>query len=382
MTHDVTLLLRRDADCRSGGDVLQAREVARHLRSLGARVREHQGWEPDLRQCDVALVMNLTVAEQAWLQARACRSAGVPYVLLPVFWDLATAIPVGHAPTASRLLPVGSRRREAVQRLRLSRQSPRALVRTAGNRLPWYFTARTRQLVQDVVAGALAVCPNSEAELAHLADYCGFSPTAQWVVVRNGVRVDELPPLHALAERDRDDIVLCVGGVSPRKNSLGLMRAARQVDCDVVVIGAAPHRHDAYGAEVLAAAPPNVRFAGQLPRAQVLKMLAACRVHVQPGFVETPGLASLEAAALGTAIVVSDTPPVREYFGKGAGYADPHDVGSLVQAIEQARQRPVDVGYAGWIRDRYDWPGVLAPLADIVLRGPSGVRPVDVDGFG
>ena len=168
----IALLLRPDADTRPGGDVVQARAVARHLRDTGADVRELTGWSPDLAGCDLAVVMNLTVPEQAWLHSVACRRAGVRYLLLPVFWDLAAAIPHEQAPTGSGLLPVGSRRRGAAQRLRLAAADP-AVLRTAGVRLPGYLAARSRGLVAEVVREAASVLPNSIAERDHLAALVG-----------------------------------------------------------------------------------------------------------------------------------------------------------------------------------------------------------------
>ena len=169
----VALLLRPDADRRPGGDVVQARAVARYLRNRGADVQELKGWGPALGGYDFGIVMNLTVPEQAWLHAEACSQQGLPYLLLPVFWDLATAVPGQQSPTAGRALPVGSRRRGAAQRLRLMAAAPAEVLGTAGRRLPGYLTARERDLVRRVVAGALAVCPNSTPELAHLAAYVG-----------------------------------------------------------------------------------------------------------------------------------------------------------------------------------------------------------------
>lgn len=366
MTARVAVLVRPDADIRPGGDVVQARAVARFLRDSGLSVVEIPGWRPDLRAFDAAFVMNLTVPEQAWLHATAARRARVPYLLLPVFWDLAAAVPEEQQPTGSGLLPVGSRRRGAAQRLRILSARPEATL-TAGLGLPGYLTRTSRQLVVDVVANASGVYPNSQAELEHLAQHTGLRPTPGWKVVHNGLWAAELPPVQESAARPREDVVLSVGGVSPRKNTLGLVRAARRLDCPVVVVGQHPRPGDAYAQRVLAEAPSNLEFIGLLSRDEVLQLMAAARVHVQPGFVETPGLASLEALALATPVVVSDTEPVREYFSDDAVYADPHDVASLTEAIRSAWDLGPRADAAARIRRDFDWPKALRPvLADLV----------------
>jgi glycosyltransferase involved in cell wall biosynthesis len=382
----IALLLRPDADARLGGDVVQAHAVARYLREHGAVVDELTGWRPPLDGYDVAVVMNLTVPEQAWLHAAACRRAGVPYVLLPVFWDLARVIPHEQAPTGSRLLPMGSRRRGTAQRLRLAATSPAAL-RTAGAGLPGYLVARSSGLVAEIVRRAAAVLPNSAAERDHLAEHVGCTPGPHWAVAHNGLWADELPPLEEALQTPRKDVVLSVGAISPRKNTLGLVRAARELPWPVEVIGQPPHARDGYARRVLEEAPDNVHFVGLLPRDEVLRRLTRARLHVQPGFVETPGLASLEAAALGTPVVVSDTAPVREYFLEDASYADPHSVPSLIAALRAAWERPPDRDLAERVRRCYDWRVALAPLPaaveavevgakdPVTRRTPSGGRP-------
>lgn len=362
----VALLLRPDADVRSGGDIVQARAVARYLQQRGCAVTQLLGWRPPLHGYDLALVLNLTVPEQAWLHAAACRQAGLPYLVLPVFWDLASAIPGEQRPTGSALLPVGSRRRAAAQRARLASRMPGQVLGAAAARLPHYLGAHDRRLCLDVVEHARAVCPNSTAELEHLASWLGVSPDARWRVAHNGLWADDLPSLGEAVQAVREDVVLSVGAVSPRKNTLGLVRAARLLDIPFVVVGRAPRRTDAYARTVLAEAPPHVEFVDALPREDVLRRMMHARVHVQPGFVETPGLASLEALALATPVVVSDTAPVREYFGSDATYADPHVTDTLAEAIAGALDQGPQPAAAARVRRDYDWPVALAPLADVL----------------
>lgn len=345
--------------------MVQARAVAAHLASRGCVVSERPGWNPRLDDADVAVVMNLTVPEQAWLHMRACRRAAVPYVLLPVFWDLARAIPYSQQPTGASLLPVGSRRRAAAQLARLGLSRPAEVAAAGPAALVRFAVTEPHEVVREVVQAAAAVCPNSASELAHLASFTGLSPEPSWTVVRNGVSVHELPAVEDVLG-PRDGTLLSVGGVSPRKNTLGLMRAVAGLDREVVLVGAPPRAGDSYAEQVLAEAPPNVRFAGLLPREEVLRRLATATAHVQPGFVETPGLASLEAAALGTPVVVADTPPVVEYFADAAVYADPHDVASLRRAVDLACRSLPSADLARRIRERYAWDVVLEPLSGVV----------------
>ncbi len=51
---------------------------------------------------------------------------------------------------------------------------------------------------------------------------------------------------------------------------------------------------------------------------------AAARVFALPSWFETPGLAALEAALAGCAVVITPYGSTREYFGDLVEYARPH----------------------------------------------------------
>ena len=99
------------------------------------------------------------------------------------------------------------------------------------------LTAGNRRLVRQVVERASVVCPNSDAEASHLANYLGVRPDERWVVVRNGIWQDEIS--IGVAWRDRPAEVLCLGGLSPRKNSLLLVQAAREAGIPLRIVGQA-----------------------------------------------------------------------------------------------------------------------------------------------
>jgi glycosyltransferase involved in cell wall biosynthesis len=351
----VIVVVRPDADTRPGGDVVQARAIARFLRSRGAEVSEQVTGRMDLRRTDVAVLLNLTLTDQAAAQSRVARRRGVPYVLFPVFWDL-TGLP--DAPTAQRVLPVGSRRRELGQRVRGAVSRGRAGVPEL---LDASLLRRDRDVRRRVAEAAAFVHPNSAAELEHLRGYLR-TDGATWTPIRNGVWRSELDAVAGLSLPRTSDIV-SVGAISPRKSTLTLVRAARRLSQRVLVVGQRPHPRDAYARRVLAEAPANVEFAGGLPHRDVLRLIATARAHVLASHVETPGLATMEALGLGTPAVASDTAVVREYFGELPRYAVPGQVDSLVQAVEAASADVPDEAGATSLRQRYDWSTVLEPLA-------------------
>jgi glycosyltransferase involved in cell wall biosynthesis len=99
--------------------------------------------------------------------------------------------------------------------------------------------------------------------------------------------------------------VLMVGGISPYKNQLGLVRALAGCDLPVVLIGHAAREVEPYLKEVLAM--PWVRWLGELPHGDPLlaSAYAAASVVALPSQGEVLPLAVLEALAAGTPVVLT-----------------------------------------------------------------------------
>ena len=76
-----------------------------------------------------------------------------------------------------------------------------------------------------------------------------------------------------------------------------------------------------------------------------------------PSYRETPGLASMEAAAVGCAVIVTEEGSAREYFGDLAGYADPRSSASIARAVLDAVQAPHQPALRHHMQ-AYDWLAV------------------------
>jgi glycosyltransferase involved in cell wall biosynthesis len=266
-----------------------------------------------------------------------------------------------HRRALSRLLPAGSARRRAAARLRVAFvQVPRGDVRSSA----LLFRKSDPKLVGTVLAGALAVCPNSIAEAEHLSVYTGHKQDERWHVVRNGIWPDELPA--KVPWLDRRTEVLCLGAFSPRKNSLTLVRAAREAGVTLRIVGQRRDKLDGYARRAMAMTGGSVIVEGFRRREEVLALLASTRAHAQVGFAETPGLATLEAVALGTSAVVGSTPVVKEYLPHGVWSVDPTSVESVANGLSCALYTPPAVDLAEEVRSNYSWATVLKPLTTLL----------------
>ncbi|HEX3550649.1 MAG TPA: glycosyltransferase family 4 protein [Candidatus Elarobacter sp.] len=320
------LVVRSTAHAAPGGDVVHAERTATALRSLGAHADLVATEAPDARGYDVAHVFGVFDPDVARRQIDAIRACGTPIVLSPIWLDLRALFAI--APFVERALsartPAGVERRIAA-------------LRRIETRLPWRGSVarnadRRLDAQRRLVLEADVVLPASNVE-AYLYGERLRVHGLPFVVAPLGV-YDEAFAVERPAARSG---VLCVGRVEPKKNQAALLYALRDVDVDVTIVGAA--RDAPYLALCRRWATRRTRFVAHAAHHEVLAMMARCAVHAHPSWLETPGLASLEAAAAGTRVVVGDRGCEREYFGPDVDYADPADPATIHDAVVRALRR-------------------------------------------
>src|SRR5207237_9013780 len=118
----------------------------------------------------------------------------------------------------------------------------------------------------------------------------------------------------------------------------GLIRAVRRLGRRLVLIGEAAPGYRAYAQECRRAGEDQVVWLGSLDHHDPLlaSAYAAARVFALPSWFETPGLAALEAALAGCAVVVTPLGCAREYFGDRVEYVRPCGGAALARTIERA----------------------------------------------
>jgi glycosyltransferase involved in cell wall biosynthesis len=328
------LVVRPDAPGKHGGDVVHAERTATALRALGADVDLLATDAPDPRGYDVAHVFGVFEPATAQKQIDAIRAHGVPLVLSPIWLDLRALF--ATAPHVERALaartPADVERRFAE-------------LHRVETRLPWQGSVarnadRRLEAQRELVLAADVLLPASEVE-AYLYGERLRASRIPFVVAPLGVDDEAFA-----VERPRARAgVLCAARVEPKKNQAALLYALRDVDVDVTIVG------NAYDPRYLALcrrwATPRTRFVGHADHGEVLDMMSRAAVHAHPSWLESPGLASLEAAATGARIVTGDRGCEREYFGSDVDYADPADPATIRAAVLRALERgPRDRGDA------------------------------------
>jgi glycosyltransferase involved in cell wall biosynthesis len=177
-------------------------------------------------------------------------------------------------------------------------------------------------------------------------------------VVHNG-RL--LPPAPAAAMRD---FGFTAGRLWDRgKNLVVLDRAAARLG---VVIKAAGPLLGPHGERV---AFDHLHTPGRMDDAAVAGCLAARPVFVSAACYEPFGLAALEAAVAGCALVLSDIPTFRELWGDAATFVSPDDHAGFAHAMEaligDTRQRLAQGEKARLVARRYTVERMASEMAEL-----------------
>jgi glycosyltransferase involved in cell wall biosynthesis len=113
------------------------------------------------------------------------------------------------------------------------------------------------------------------------------------------------------------------------KNARVLDEAAARTAWSIVMAGSTRSPH---GQEV---ALSNARHLGEVPHSNVLAQVRRAGIVASPSLYEPFGLAALEGARAGAALVLSDIPTYRELWSEAAVFFDPHDSGALAEAVNR-----------------------------------------------
>jgi glycosyltransferase involved in cell wall biosynthesis len=176
------------------------------------------------------------------------------------------------------------------------------------------------------------------------------------------------------ARRKTAPTIVALGVAKPYKNvaclvrALGLIAGTRPA-LQLLLVGGDGGARDLIARLGLA---ERVRITGAVDDTELRALIRAAAVFVVPSLVEGFGLPVLEAMALGTPVVVSDTPALREVAGDAALAFDPHQPASLAAALTNVLDNePLSSRMSAAGRERarnFDWTGTAEQTLAIYER--------------
>lgn len=214
-----------------------------------------------------------------------------------------------------------------------------------------YIWQGQRKSILQILKKADRILPNSESEYQRVVR--AYPAPVKYNVIPNGIS-PALFKYNSAISKD-ETLVLCVARIEGIKNQLNLIKALNNTRFRLLIIGAHSPNQLAYYNRCRAIAAPNVSFIDHLPQAKLVKYYQQAKVHVLPSWFETTGLSSVEAAAMGCNLVITDKGDTREYFGEDAFYCDPARPQSILKAVEKAAEATINLSLREKILEKYTW---------------------------
>jgi glycosyltransferase involved in cell wall biosynthesis len=230
-------------------------------------------------------------------------------------------------------------------------------------RTPWVVTAHggdvanltrtpVRRLSAPGVTGAQRVICVSRWLANRMAEE--ELPPSEPAIISMGVDTRRFDIADRSAARDRvgvpadAPVVLAVGGLSERKNPVGLMRAfarmraERHPQAHLVLVGDGPLAGAVDAEARRLGIAGNVIRTGVLPNAGVTDWMSAADVVAQVSLVEPLGVAALEAMASGRPVVGTAIGGLREVVPDGVAgvIVDPRDERAIADGLAQMIDAP------------------------------------------
>jgi glycosyltransferase involved in cell wall biosynthesis len=208
-----------------------------------------------------------------------------------------------------------------------------------------------KRSIRKLVENCTALLVNSEMELIALEKKYDISKQAS--VIPNGIDASLFYPDPAISRDNK--LVLCVARIEGIKNQLNLIRALNDTEYTLLLIGSPAPNQKAYAEECRRIAGSNIIFKSKMPQQELLQYYNKAKVHVLPSWFETCGLSSLEAAAMGCNLVITDKGYAKEYFRGDAFYCDPSDPVSIRKAVESASSSGPNDSFQSLVSHQYTW---------------------------
>lgn len=341
---NVAFITRSTLFTARGGDTIQGIKTAQYLRHAGITVDIVSTREPiDYTRYDLLHFFNLT--RPADILQHLYKTTK-PFVVSPIWIDYGTYDKHHRKGLSGRLF-----RHLSTHKAEYSKRIARWLLLKEQFPTWRYLLKGQHRSIRYALTKTSLLLPNSGMEYNQLAkEYPGL-PAG--VTIPNGIDTD----LFTYQPHIPKDpfLVLCVARIEGLKNQYNLIKALNNTPYRLIIIGSPATHQQQYYKDCREIAAPNVSFIDHLSQEALIPWYQKAQVHVLPSWFETCGLSSLEAAAMGCNIVITDKGYTREYFEDYAAYCDPASPDSIREAVDKAASAPFPAQLRNKVITHYTW---------------------------
>ena len=164
--------------------------------------------------------------------------------------------------------------------------------------------------------------------------------------------------------------VISAGRLESLKNQVGLIKALYDTDEIITLAGKYGANSLKYKAKLKLASQgrKNIYFTGHLIKKAYRDALLSHRVHAQPSWFETTGLASLEAAASGCNVVITNRGDTAEVFRDFAFYVDPANTRDIQNKVLMALSQPPLPEQRDYFYENFSWEYAALKIFEVYKK--------------
>ena len=321
----VLFIVRSTLFTAKGGDTIQVEETARELRKIGVDVDiKKTNEKADYSSYDLLHFFNITRPADILVHTKRSNKPFVVSTILIDYSGYDKQQRSGMAGKLFKLLPAGGI--EYLKTLYRYLRGKDRLVSVS------YIWKGQRRSIKEILNKTKCVLVQAEKEYTDLVRWYQVAPP--FAIVHNGVDTKLFQTTRPVNRKE--DTVLCVARIEGIKNQYNLIRALNDTPYKLLLIGDAAPNQKEYYQQCKKIAGANISFLNYLPQEQLVDHYAAAKVHVLPSWFEVCGLSSLEAAAMGCRLVITNNGYAGSYFNGDAFYCDPSKPATILAAVKKA----------------------------------------------
>ncbi len=340
-----------------GGDTVQLEKTKAELEKLGVEVDFSLEFEPDLSKYDLVHLSNVTRIQETYLHVLNAKRQGKPIALSTIYWPMEEFEKNGQIGLRKFINSHLSIDREEKIKA-FARYIKDKNSRNISTKNLWKIGYTNMQ--KYVVNNVDYFLPNSEMEMDAFCESFGIKK-ANYKVIPNAIDAN-----IAKKQEDADvpqelelyrDAIICVGRIEPRKNQLSLVKALDQSGYKLVLVGAVSNNQKKYYSAIkkIMDRNPDFHYIPSVENSKLYQLYKVCRVSTLPSWLDTPGLVSLEAGAMGCNLAISSKGSTTEYFSDYAEYCLPDDIPGIKKAIDNAYAKEKNNQLKQRILKNYTW---------------------------
>ena len=356
----VLFVSRYDWERNWGGDTVQMLYIKKYLVSQGVFVDIEVNpfkLRQKVKEYDLIHIFNIQRLSETLFYCDIVKSAGKKLILSPIY---------GEDNYTKKFFILNLIGESCVQ---LTKDLFRTVV-GAMNIIPFTYSLSKygyrslKNKVKSILESADLIVPNSNYEASLLINLINVHPS-KIRIIYNGVDPGILNIKYSMDDFLNDfrvpfrgKFVLSVSRFVFRKNVLNLIKAVEGTDIKLVLIAQRSPINKLYYEKckkIIDRSSNIYLIEKKVDTTSLVGAYKACHVHALVSYLETPGLANLEAGLFGANLVLGECLPVREYFGEYALYCNQEEIQDIREKLFIALGKDKNDALSSIIKEKYSW---------------------------